>query len=67
MSKCRMVMVERPLYGHYRSPCEAGVAVPRCETHQMDLDASSTGDMCALGRIEAATDEALAKIAAARS
>jgi hypothetical protein len=41
-------------------------AMSRCETHGMEMEnPTALGDMCAIGRIETATEEALTKIAEA--
>ena len=53
---------EGPLY--YANA--ATVAVSRCETHNWDFGrAPVTNGLCPLGRIEEATEEAIAKIKAA--
>lgn len=48
-------------------PFEAGTAACRCVTHNWDMGniPAVSGLLCPLGRIEQATEEALAKIAEA--
>lgn len=51
-----------------RSPFEPGAAVHQCTTHQWVLSdhTLTTTTMCPIGRIEKATEEALAAIVAAK-
>jgi hypothetical protein len=53
--------------GHvWRSEAPAQ-AVCRCETHNMPMaDPVGMGDLCPIGKIEAATQDALARIEAAK-
>lgn len=67
MNECRIisyVVPEGPPYyvnGTMR-------AVHRCEVHNFDVaDPYAAGDLCPIGRIEKATDEAIEKINAAKN
>lgn len=61
MTECRIIaycVPEGPPY--YASG--AAVAVSRCETHNWDFGRGPTQALCPIGRIEKATEEAIARI-----
>ena len=66
MAECRIVSYMVPDGPPYlvSSTCHA---VTWCETHQMEIAIpAQDGALCAIGRIEKATDEAITKINAAK-
>ena len=67
--ECRMISYvvseSRGVYGQGQGVYSCGVAATRCETHNYDFGTTiASTSMCPIGRIEQATEEAIAKIKA---
>ena len=62
MAECRMVSFLVPEGPPSHMGAGATVAISRCETHNWDFGQARVVGPCPIGRIEAARDEAIAKI-----
>lgn len=67
MAECRLLIYTVPEGPPYYA-CGPVRSVTRCQTHNMEVSNPTTeGSLCPLGRIEKATEDALAKIEAAKA